>query len=219
MVELRCVAIEGCFEKSIRVDSIPKNGLNSDPTGSQNNKNLAGQLRLPFSWKVKASRSTSLLESFYHAFNGLKSAIQSERNLRIHLVAAGLAAILGLALRIDAMQWAAITLAIGVVLTAEFINTAVEHIVDLVTGRTYFEATKAAKDTSAAAVLVASICALITGSVIFLPSYSTFFTKSASSALNQHATDHCSNRSLHSARLHGLGSIGRNTLDTNHGQD
>jgi len=157
------------LKTSIPVDSIPDNGLTNDPVGSHNNKNLSQKLHVPFSWKVKASRSTSLLESFYHAFTGVTSALQSERNLRIHLIAAGLAVFLGIALRIDATQWAAITLAIGIVLTAEFINTAVEHMVDLVTERTYFEAAKAAKDTSAAAVLVASICALITGSAIFLP--------------------------------------------------
>jgi diacylglycerol kinase len=109
------------------------------------------------------------VESFYHAFAGISSTFKSERNFRVHLIAAALAIVLGFILKIGSLQWLAVTFSIGLVLTAECINTAVEHIVDLVTERTYHDAAKAAKDTAAAAVLVASLCAAVTGFMVFLP--------------------------------------------------
>jgi diacylglycerol kinase len=130
---------------------------------------------IPFDWKVKAGRSGSLLESFYHAFNGLKSGFQTERNLRIHCLLAVCATALGIVLRIDALSWAAIVISIGVVLTAEFINTALEHLVDFVTEKTYHPAAKSAKDTAAAAVLIASFSALAVGCAIFAPRLLAFF--------------------------------------------
>jgi len=134
-----------------------------------NTSHLTGKLHIPFAWKVKAGRSNSLIESFYHAFAGISSTLKTERNFRIHLAAATAAVSLGLFLHIGSVQWLALVGAIGLVLTAEFINTAIEHMVDLVTERTYHDAAKAAKDTAAAAVLMASACAVITGFIIFLP--------------------------------------------------
>jgi diacylglycerol kinase len=154
----------------------------SAPIDGFTNKDKSEQVKLavtkplvPFSWRVKASGSTSLVESFYHAFAGIGSALHSERNLRIHAVAAVLTIACGIWLKINATDWMAITLAIGMVFTAEFLNTAVEHMVDLTTGRTYFEAAKAAKDTAAAAVLIASIVALTIGVVIFVPRITALF--------------------------------------------
>jgi len=150
-------------------DSARVDGITTRRAGKKPAPNLSDRLHVPFSWKVKAGRSTSLAESFYHAFAGIGLTLKRERNFRVHLACAAMAIGLGLALKIDAVQWLAVTLAIGLVLTAEFINTAVEHIVDLVTERTYHDAAKAAKDTAAAAVLVAAVCAVITGMIVFLP--------------------------------------------------
>ena len=61
-----------------------------------------------------------------------------------------------------------IILAMGIVLSAELINTAIERTVDLVT-KDYEELAKVAKDAAAGAVLVSSIFVAIIGIIIFLP--------------------------------------------------
>ena len=59
-------------------------------------------------------------------------------------------------------------LTIGLVISCELINTAIEAVVDLVT-QDYHPLAKVAKDTSAAAVFVFAIIAVIVGLIIFLP--------------------------------------------------
>lgn len=68
-------------------------------------------------------------------------------------------------LRLPPLAWLAVVGAIGLVLTAELLNTAIEAIVDLVSPD-YHELAKRAKDCGAAAVLVASAAALATGILV-----------------------------------------------------
>jgi len=155
-------------------------GFTSEATNSHSKRNIFEIPAAPFEWKVKAGRSKSLLESFYHAYSGVISGFESQRNLRIHVVAAFAAIVLGIVLKIEPYGWIALSLAIGLVLTVEFANTALEHVVDLATENTYHPAAKAAKDTAAGAVLVASLTALVTGVFIFMP----HIAKIASTALS-----------------------------------
>ena len=68
----------------------------------------------------------------------------------------------GVVLRFSALAWAVVALAIGLVLTAELLNTAVEAVVDLVSPHEHPLA-KRAKDLAAAGVLAASLAALAAG--------------------------------------------------------
>ena len=68
----------------------------------------------------------------------------------------------GIVLRLSAASWAVVALAIGLVLSAELLNTAIEAVVDLVSPADHPLA-KRAKDVSAAAVLAASLAALAAG--------------------------------------------------------
>ncbi len=124
---------------------------------------------IPAAWQKKTGRCASLIESFYHAFHGIYIAVKQERNVRIHFCAAGVATVLGVCLKLDPVSWLALALAIGLVITAEFLNTALEHLVDLASRGQYHASARYAKDTAAGAVLIASFIALITGSLIFLP--------------------------------------------------
>jgi diacylglycerol kinase len=65
-------------------------------------------------------------------------------------------------LRFSLVSWALVALAIGLVVAAELLNTAVEAVVDLVSPQDHPLA-KRAKDVAAAGVLVASLAALATG--------------------------------------------------------
>ncbi len=68
-------------------------------------------------------------------------------------------------LRLPPAAWAVLALAIGMVLFAELLNTAVEAVVDLVSPDEHPLA-KQAKDVAAAAVLVAALTAVAAGALV-----------------------------------------------------
>jgi diacylglycerol kinase len=109
----------------------------------------------------------SIFKSFKFAFDGLYIAIQKGRNFRIQILLGALAIVTGLILKISAFEWIDLTLIIASVLILELINTSLEAIVDIVSPEIR-EKAKIAKDVSAAAVLIASVAAVVIGGLIFL---------------------------------------------------
>lgn len=110
------------------------------------------------------------LKGFGYAFSGIVHSVASERNMRVHLVCmVYMYSILGFSdwFVLSRTDWALIFLANALVVSSELINTAIEKTVDLVTKEKHPLA-KAAKDTSAGAVLVNAIFAVFVGiSVLF----------------------------------------------------
>ena len=106
--------------------------------------------------------------SFNDAATGLVRSTQRQRNLRYHLLLAIMAVILSLFLNISRVELAVITVVIGIVITAELFNSAVEELVDLV-AENYHPTAKAAKDIAAGAVLVSAGVALTCGYLILAP--------------------------------------------------
>jgi diacylglycerol kinase len=106
--------------------------------------------------------------SFSFAGQGVWHVVRTQRNMRVHLLAGAAAVAAGLVLRISAADWACVLLAIGLVLTAETLNTVVEALTDLYTDE-YHPLAKIAKDAAAGAVLIASAAALGVGVAVFLP--------------------------------------------------
>lgn len=111
----------------------------------------------------KASRT--LVESFGHAFAGLFSVWRLEANFLVHLAAAWLVLFLGRWLGLEPARMAVLILIATLVLATELVNTAVEVVVDLVTGE-YHPLARLAKDIGAAAVLVASLGAVGAGATL-----------------------------------------------------
>jgi undecaprenol kinase len=93
------------------------------------------------------------------AATGLRTALQSENSFRVHVLAA--VAVLAILIwrRPAALWWAIIIVTLMVVLAAELINTAVEHLADHLHPDQH-PRIKVVKDCAAAAVLVASIGAI-----------------------------------------------------------
>ncbi len=106
--------------------------------------------------------------SFKNAFNGILTALKEEPNLKFHLFITVMVFILGYFLRITKVEWLIILVTIGVVVSLELTNTAIEEVVDSFT-ETEHPGAKRAKDVAAGAVLVTSITAVIIGLLIFLP--------------------------------------------------
>jgi diacylglycerol kinase len=138
------------------------------PLAALRGKPLAWRLETAGSHAASPLNSRPRLQSFGHAFAGIKFAAQHERNMRFHLLAAMLAVGLGIWFRIDAADWRWLMLAIGLVIATEALNTAVEQCCNAVT-REFSAPIKAAKDTAAGAVLICSICAALIGASIFMP--------------------------------------------------
>ena len=79
-----------------------------------------------------------------------------------------LAIILGIILKLSLVEWAILTITIGLVLILEFINTSLEQIVDIVSPEKQ-EKARIAKDVAAASVLISAIIAVLVGVFLFLP--------------------------------------------------
>lgn len=115
-------------------------------------------------WSFLLSR----FHSFGHAFRGWGYVLRTQRNAWIHALAATIVFSLALWLRLPARDWAVLILAITMVFAAEFINTAIEAVVDLASPAKHPLA-KVGKDVGAGAVLIAAIAALLIGLLILGP--------------------------------------------------
>ena len=106
------------------------------------------------------------MKSFSAAFYGIRVSIAGERNLKIHIGVALLVVVFGISVDLSPGDWALVAIAIGLVLAAELMNTAVETLVNLVEPRHNPLAGKA-KDIAAGAVLIAAITAVVIGLIVF----------------------------------------------------
>jgi len=121
----------------------------------------------------------SRIKSFKHAFAGLWYVLKTQKNAWLHAVATGLVVILAIYLHITLIEWAILFLAIGSVWTAEFINTALEAIVDLASPE-HHPLAKVGKDVGAASVLISSFFAALIGLfLLFIPAISRLFNFSS----------------------------------------
>ena len=108
------------------------------------------------------------LRSFVFAGRGLFYVLKNEHNIRIQM-AIGLAVIgLGILFKISRLHWILAMLCMGLVISAETMNTALEKLTDKVSPHASKDA-GLVKDIAAGAVLVATITAVIVGLLIFIP--------------------------------------------------
>jgi len=108
------------------------------------------------------------IKSFGNAFRGIFFAFKTQHNIWIHSLAIVVVVTAGFIFKLDAREWGLVVLAVGLVLAAEMINTAIEWLVDLVSPG-YSEKAGLIKDVAAGAVLVAAVISVIIGAIIFLP--------------------------------------------------
>jgi diacylglycerol kinase len=110
----------------------------------------------------------TFLRSFVYAGRGLWHALRTQRNMRVHFAAAILALALGVVLRISAVEFAIVFVAIAGVLVAEMFNTVTEALTDLAT-QDYHPLARVAKDVAAGAVLLSAILAVVIALFVYLP--------------------------------------------------
>jgi len=111
------------------------------------------------------SGERSLVERFRSAFRGMRRAVASEKNFRIHFLVAGAVLVAAAVLGAEPWQWAVLSLSIATVLVAEIFNTAIERLAKAVTDQ-HNEHVRDALDIASAAVLAAALMSSVVGALI-----------------------------------------------------
>ena len=114
------------------------------------------------------------INSFTYPIKGLKYDYRNEQNLAVDVGIAIHVVLCGLIFRISGFEWAILALTIGLVISCELINTAIEAVVDLITEE-YHPLAKIAKDCGSASTCVATFMALIVNLIIFVPYFLALF--------------------------------------------
>jgi diacylglycerol kinase len=110
----------------------------------------------------------SRIHSFGYAFRGWWHVLRTQQNAWIHAVISTSVIIVALWLRLTARDLAVLLVTIAMVWAAEFLNTAIEAVVDLASPDKHPLA-KVGKDVGAAAVLIAALAAIGVGLLILGP--------------------------------------------------
>ena len=113
-------------------------------------------------------RLKRLFKSFGYALHGLKKILKEEQNLQIQISVAILVLILAAVYDVSRYEWIVLVLVIGLVMLMEIANSAVERITDILKPRLNHYV-REIKDITAAAVLVATLIAIVTGIMVFWP--------------------------------------------------
>lgn len=113
-------------------------------------------------------RAESRADAFRHAFAGVGHMLRSQPNVRVHSAVTLAVLALGWWLGLGRLEWAVLTVAVGLVWATESFNTAIEAVVDLASPELHPLA-KIGKDVAAGGVLIAASAAAVAGLLILGP--------------------------------------------------
>ena len=109
-------------------------------------------------------------KSVKFAAKGFWILITSENSIIAQVIIAIIMTIIGFLMHISATEWMFQIFAIGLILVAESLNTAIEKIADFIHPE-YHKQIGRIKDISAGAAFFAAIFAVIIGLIIYLPKF------------------------------------------------
>lgn len=107
-----------------------------------------------------------LFKSFKYAFRGIVYCVNNERNMRIHTVAALYVFVFSLFFEMSRTSYAAVFLAVAMVMAAELFNTVAEELCDM-SAASFNPVVRIVKDMAAGAVLVCAVFAVAVGICVF----------------------------------------------------
>ncbi|WP_367769209.1 diacylglycerol kinase family protein [Flavobacterium sp. WC2421] len=113
---------------------------------------------------------TGRLKSVTYAFKGAVKLISTEHSIMVQFSLGILLTVAGFYFGISSTEWLFQTMAIGLVMSIEGLNTAVEKIADFIHPN-YHERIGFIKDIAAGAVFFAAITAIIIGLIIYMPRF------------------------------------------------
>jgi undecaprenol kinase len=106
------------------------------------------------------------VKSFRYAFSGIFHALLNEPNFRVQLLVAFISLGFGIYFGISNVEWALLVLSMGILISAEMINTVVEELMDHIFKESH-DVAKIIKDLSAGFVLVTAATAFVIFLLIF----------------------------------------------------
>lgn len=107
---------------------------------------------------------SAFFKSFSYAFKGLVFSLK-QRNMKVIFTCAILTVLAALFLKVNSNDWCILLICIGVVISLEMMNSAIEGVVDLISPEQNEKAGRI-KDMAAGAVLVTAFISLIIGVII-----------------------------------------------------
>lgn len=113
---------------------------------------------------------TGRLKSVKYAFLGAVKLITTEHSIMVQFSLGILMTLAGFYYHITATEWLFQTMAIGMVMSIEGLNTAVEKIADFIHPN-YHERIGFIKDIAAGAVFFAAMTAIAVGLIIYIPKF------------------------------------------------
>lgn len=116
----------------------------------------------------KDSLLINRIKSVGYAFKGFLILIKTEASIKIQLSIAVIITIAGFYFNISKTEWLFQISMIGLVMSIEGINTAIEYIADFIHPE-HHEKIGKIKDVAAGAVFIASVIAVIVSGIIYLP--------------------------------------------------
>lgn len=116
----------------------------------------------------KESFIVNRLKSVGYAFKGALLLLKTESSIKIQFFIATVVTIAGFFFNISSTEWCIQLLAIGLIMCAEGINTAIEEIADFIHPEHHIKI-GVIKDIAAGAVFIAAFFASIIGFIIYLP--------------------------------------------------
>jgi len=108
------------------------------------------------------------LKSLSYAAKGFWLLVSSENSIKVQIVISVIMTIVGFLMKISATEWMFQLLAIGLILVAESLNTAIERMADFI-HPDFHKKIGIIKDISAGAAFFAAIIAIIIGLIIYVP--------------------------------------------------
>lgn len=117
--------------------------------------------------KVSKYKAPGFSGTCQNAFKGIRLALKSERNIRVHYVAAVLAMSSGVVLKFTPVEFCILLIAIAIVIIAEMVNSAIEFSLDAIFHNRYSKLVGMAKDIAAGAVMIATFISISIGILLF----------------------------------------------------
>ena len=117
--------------------------------------------------KVSKYKAPGFAGTFKNSFKGIRLALKSERNIRIHFVIALVVIVSGIVLDFTPVEFCVLLFAISLVIISEMMNSAIEFSLDAIFHNRYSKLVGMAKDIAAGGVMVATFISIAIGILLY----------------------------------------------------
>ncbi len=122
---------------------------------------------MKFGVKMTKYKAPGFSGTFRNSFKGIRLALKSERNIRIHFIIALVVTTSAIVLRFTPIEFCLLLVAIAIVIIAEMVNSAIEFTLDAVFHNRYSKLVGMAKDIAAGSVMIATFISIAMGILLF----------------------------------------------------